>query len=145
MRSWETRRLPARNSVGATNVSGYPDWLKHLHQESHGNADLVAHFFRRAFNLIREDGAFGLIATNTIAQGDTRATGLRWVCQHGGEVYSARKRVRWPGRVVVVVSVVHVSKAPFSGPKWLNNRKVERITAFLLPWCTTPLRAESLP
>ena len=83
------------------------------------------------FNLIREDGAFGLIATNTIAQGDTRATGLRWVCQHGGEVYSARKRVRWPGRVVVVVSVVHVSKAPFSGPKWLNNRKVERITAFL--------------
>ena len=120
-----------KNSVGATNVSGYPDWLKHLHQESHGNADLVAHFFRRAFNLIREDGAFGLIATNTIAQGDTRATGLRWVCQHGGEVYSARKRVRWPGRVVVVVSVVHVSKAPFSGPKWLNNRKVERITAFL--------------
>ena len=34
-----------------------------------------------------QDGAFGLIATNTIGQGDTRATGLRWICQHGGEIY----------------------------------------------------------
>ena len=31
---------------------GYPDWLKTIHEESHGNADLVAHFFRRAFNLL---------------------------------------------------------------------------------------------
>ena len=53
---------------------------RQLHEESHGNADLVAHFFRRAFDLLRDDGTFGLIATNTIAQGDTRATGLRWIC-----------------------------------------------------------------
>ena len=39
---------------------------------SHGNADLVAHFFRRAFSSLRTDGTFGLIATNTIGQGDTR-------------------------------------------------------------------------
>src|SRR5206468_3176436 len=69
-----------KNSVAASNISGYPAWLKHLHKESHGNADLVAHFFRRAFHVIRQHGAFGLIATNTIAQGDTRSTGLRWVC-----------------------------------------------------------------
>ena len=31
------------------------------------------------------DGAFGLIATNTIGQGDTRSTGLRWICKHGGD------------------------------------------------------------
>ena len=57
---------------------------------------LVAHFFRRAFNLIRDNGCFGLIATNTIAQGDTRHTGLRWICTHGGTIYSARKRYKWP-------------------------------------------------
>ena len=39
-----------KNSVIAANVSGYVDWLKNLHEESHGNADLVAHFFRRAFD-----------------------------------------------------------------------------------------------
>ena len=31
----------------------YLDWLKTVHPESHGNADLVAHFFRRAFDLLR--------------------------------------------------------------------------------------------
>ena len=38
-----------KNTVAAANVAGYPDWLKQVHEESHGNVDLVAHFFRRAF------------------------------------------------------------------------------------------------
>jgi hypothetical protein len=120
-----------KNSVAAGNVRGYPDWLKQLHEESHGNADLVAHFFRRAFDLMRQGGAFGLIATNTIAQGDTRATGLRWICKHGGEIYSARKRVKWPGLAAVVVSVLHVMKGTFPGARHLDDREVETITAFL--------------
>jgi hypothetical protein len=120
-----------KNTVAAGNVAGYPDWLQQIHEESHGNADLVAHFYRRAFDLIRKGGAFGLIATNTIAQGDTRATGLRWICKHGGEIYSARKRVKWPGQAAVVVSVLHVAKGAVPGPKRLDEREVERITAFL--------------
>ena len=104
-----------KNTVAAANVAHYPDWLKQAHPESHGNADLVAHFFRRAFDLVRRDGAFGLIATNTIAQGDTRSTGLRWICEHGGEIYRARRRVKWPGLAAVVVSVLHVAKGRFSG------------------------------
>jgi len=99
-----------KNTLADGNPSGYPDWLHHLHSESHGNADLVAHFFRRAFTLIRRDGTFGLIATNTIAQGDTRSTGLRWICTNGGTIYHARKRVKWPGLAAVIVSVVHVGK-----------------------------------
>ncbi len=120
-----------KNTVSASNVSFYPHWLKEMHTGSHGAADLVAHFFRRAFDLIRAGGAFGLIATNTIAQGDTRASGLRWICQNGGEIYHARRRVKWPGLAAVVVSVVHVSKGPLSGTKILDNREVETITAFL--------------
>ena len=99
-----------KNAVAAGNVTGYPDWLKAVHVESHGNADLVAHFYRRAFDLVRDGGALGLIATNTIAQGDTRSSGLRWICEHGGEVYRATKRVKWPGEAAVVVSVLHVAK-----------------------------------
>jgi hypothetical protein len=86
------------------------DWLKEIHPESHGNADLVAHFFRRAFTLLRHNGTLGLIATNTIAQGDTRNTGLRFVCEHGGIIYHAQKRVKWPGLAAVVVSVIHIIK-----------------------------------
>lgn len=122
--------------IGGRKVRGslsgeYFDWLATAHAESSGNADLVAHFFRRAFDQLRESGAFGLIATNTVSQGDTRSSGLRWICEHGGEIYSAEKRVRWPGSAAVVVSVLHVMKGAFPGPKRLDGREVETITAFL--------------
>ena len=118
-------------SVVGANKEGYTDWLRLLHPESTGKCDLVAHFYRRVFDLIRNDGAFGLIATNTIAQGDTRASGLRWICNQGGEIFNTRKRVQWPGLAAVVVSVVHVAKGPFAGAKWLDGREVPAITAFL--------------
>ncbi len=119
------------SKISSTLGTAYLDWVLGLHEEAHGNADIVAHFFRRAFRLMREGGAFGLIATNTIAQGDTRATGLRWICQHGGEIYCARKRVKWPGLAAVVVSVLNVMKGTFAGPKQLDDREVEMITDFL--------------
>ena len=109
----------------------YLDWLKTEHDESHGNADLVAHFFRRAFTLLRDAGCFGLIATNTIGQGDTRSTGLRWICLNGGTIYRAVKRLRWPGEAAVVVSVVHACKGEHPKPYWLSGREVSRITAYL--------------
>ena len=120
-----------------TLVKSYPDgiidWLKQLHPESHGNADLVAQFFRRCFYLLRDGGSLGLIATNTISQGDTRSTGLRWICSNGGTIYSAIKRYQWPGVAAVLVSIIHITKKTFYGNKKLNNKSVEKITAFLLP------------
>ena len=121
-----------KNTLIATNRSGYPDWLKTMHEESHGNSDLVAHFFRRAFTLLRRDGCFGLIATNTIRQGDTRHTGLRWICvKGGGTIYAARRRYKWPGAAAVVVSVVWVAKGPLPGPFDLDGKSVDLITAYL--------------
>ena len=123
-----------KNSVAAGEAAGYPDWLKQIHPKSHGNADLVAHFFRRAFTLVRRGGTSSLIliATNTIAQRDTRSTGLRWICTHGGEIYNAQRRSPWPGQAAVVVSVVHVHKGPFTGPRRLDHAAADPITAFLL-------------
>lgn len=120
-----------KNTIGEGNREGFLDWLKTLHTESHGNADLVAHFFRRAFSLLRPGGTFGLIATNTIAQGDTRSSGLRWICTNGGTIYAARRRYKWPGQAAVVVSVVHISKGPIPAPFDLDGRNVDRITAYL--------------
>ena len=120
-----------KNTVAASNVPGYPLWLKELHAQSHGNADLVAHFFRRSFNLLRKKGTLGLIATNTIAQGDTRSTGLRWIGKNGGEIYRAQTRFKWPGVAAVVVSVLHVVKGNREHEKSLDGEVVERISAFL--------------
>ena len=124
--------------LGGRNLSAaqgpqYSEWLRALHTKSSGGADLAAHFFRRAFDLLRRDGTFGLIATNTIGQGDTRSTGLRWICSHGGEIYQAQTRFKWPGAAAVVVSVVHVVKGRFCGQKRLDGQYVDidEITAFL--------------
>ncbi len=120
-----------KNTVAAANAAFYPNWLKTIHAQSHGNADLVAHFFRRAFGLLRDGGALGLIATNTVAQGDTRSTGLRWLCKNGGAIYSARRRYKWPGEAAVVVSVIHIAKGKHEGPRTLDGREVETVSAFL--------------
>jgi hypothetical protein len=123
--------------LGGKRISGvhgdsYRDWLSILHEAASANTDLVAHFYRRAFNVLRDGGALGLVATNTIAQGETRAGGLRWICTHRGTIYRGQKRVKWPAPgAAVVVSVVHVAKGFEPQPFLLDEREVDRITAFL--------------
>ena len=115
--------------------NSYLDWLKVVNPESHGNADLVAHFFRRSFALLRIGGTFGLIATNTISQGDTRNTGLKYICEHGGWIYNAQTRYKWPGLAAVIVSVIHVIKYKDNHKPTpiLDGQPVDFISAFLFP------------
>ncbi len=120
-----------KNSLIKSNRDGYLDWLKTIHEKSHGNSDLVAHFFRRAFTLVRNGGTFGLIATNTIRQGDTRTTGLQWIRKNEATIYAARRRLQWPGDAAVVVSVVHLYKGHLQGPFDIDGRPVSKITSFL--------------
>ncbi len=109
----------------------YPDWLREVHSNSTGKAvDLIAHFFRRTYTLIRRDGCLGLIATNTIAQGDSREAGLRQICLSGGTVYSAIRRLRWPGQAAVIVSVINVRKGS-SASAYLDGKKVGGLNSFL--------------
>jgi hypothetical protein len=117
--------------ISTANGKSYLEFLFDQYEQSGNRMDLVAYFFRRAFNLVRSSGTFGLIATNTIAQGDTRKGGLRWICNHGGTIYAARKRLKWPGEAAVVVSVIHVHKGPLAGPFDLDGRPSRLITAYL--------------
>ena len=118
-------------NISASQGEAYLKWLISSHEGASGGADLVAHFYRKAFDLLRSEGTFGLIATNTIGQGDTRAAGLRWICQNGGEIYSSQRRIKWPGEAAVVVSVVHVIKGYAAGPVMLDGKEADIITAFL--------------
>ncbi len=109
----------------------YQEWIFTAYPEASKNGDLVAYFFRQAFSLLRQSGSFGLIATNTIAQGDTRSTGLRFICNSGGTIYNAQKRVKWPGLAAVVISVVNVFKGTYTGVKTIDDRETDMISAFL--------------
>jgi hypothetical protein len=88
----------AGRSVWPTFGGAYRDLLRDFYEGTGGKAvDLVAYFFRRAFSLVRNGGAFGLITTNTIGQGDTRMAGLGYTRRHGGWIFAATKRMKWAG------------------------------------------------
>lgn len=109
--------------LGGLKLSGamgdtYRDWLVNvLAGGARGAADLVAYFFLRASELVRRDGCLGLIATNTIAQGDTREVGLDQIVDRGFEIYRAIQSRPWPAAsagvnfasVWIVRSSVHVN------------------------------------
>src|SRR5438128_9825923 len=122
--------------LGGTRVStelgmSYFNWLTDAHPPAGHHCDLVAYFFRKASSILRSNGCFGLIATNTIAQGDTREGGLLQIVKDGGAIMSATRRYKWPGMAAVIVSIIHVLKGKISAPAVLDDRECDRISAFL--------------
>jgi hypothetical protein len=123
--------------LGGTRISEefgmtYFAWLTKNYAPAGHLCDLVAYFFRRSFDLLREKGCFGFVATNTIAQGDTREGGLEPILASGGVVYSTLRRLKWPGEAAVIVSRVHVIKHGRTDQVMLDGKIVQRISAFLL-------------
>jgi hypothetical protein len=122
--------------LGGTRISetggmSYFKWLVGIYPPCEHHCDLVAYFFRRSFNLLRTRGCFGLIATKTIAQGDTREGGLRTILKDGGHIFAARQRYKWPGLAAVTVSTVHISKGQEISPVTLDEKPVSRVSAYL--------------
>jgi hypothetical protein len=109
----------------------YRNALYSLFPESSGNADLSAFFFLRAFRNLAVGGTFGLVSTNTVAQGDTRETGLDRIVAEGGTIYRSKNNMRWPGAAAVVVSVVNVARSMSLPPFFLDDTSVEFISSSL--------------
>lgn len=96
-----------------------------------GSADLVAYFFLRAFSLLRIGGDFGLLAVNTISEGDTRQVGLEPLLRAGAIIFSAYPNEPWPGSASVITSRVHIFKGAWPSLRNLSGQKVAQISAFL--------------
>ncbi|TXH17664.1 MAG: ATP phosphoribosyltransferase regulatory subunit, partial [Gammaproteobacteria bacterium] len=130
-----------------TGVAGtaFRDWLvAHIAEGRRGSADLVAYFFLRAWSLLREGGGFGLLAVNTIAEGDTRQVGLEAMVGAGAVIYAAYPNEPWPGKAAVITSRVHVHKGQWRGELLLLGRSAPFISAFLSDreeWSPTRLKA----
>ncbi len=123
--------------LGGTNISGslgdaYLACLKERFAAAGNRADLVAYFFQRSFALLSTVGASGLIATNTIRQGDTREASLSFVVRNGGKIYRATKRFAWPGEAAVIASIVVFSKKNRNIPVILDERAVSSISSYLM-------------
>jgi len=117
-----------------TGVAGtaFRDWLvAHIAEGRRGSADLVAYFFLRAWSMLREGGGFGLLAVNTIAEGDTRRIGLDALVGAGAVIHAAYPNEPWPGKAAVVTSRVHVHKGEWAGERSFLGRPASFISAFL--------------
>ena len=96
-----------------------------------GNADLCAYFFLRANLLLTLSGAFGYVATNTIAQGDTRETGIEYLSNTGSIVYRADSSLPWPGTANLEVAQVWLRKGTWQGDFCLDQKPATGITPYL--------------
>jgi hypothetical protein len=138
--------------IGGQKITGlfgtdYRDYLVlHTAGGRRGSADLCAYFFLRAGQLLKRSGNFGLLAVNTIAEGDTRQVGLEAMLKGELSIYAAHPNEPWPGDAAVVVSRVHVHKGRWKGPRVLSERPAATISAFLSDeeeWSPKPLRANA--
>lgn len=109
----------------------YTQFLIQNHPGSGGQTDLCAYFFRVAWNLKADSGTTGLLATNSISEGDTRATALDFIIESGGQIYSARKSFPWPGEASLHVSAVHFCSAELRVPASLDGVAVPAIDSTL--------------
>ena len=108
----------------------YTSFLAVIHG-IHGKADLVSHFFRRTVGLLNKEGAAGLLATKTIAQGETCDGSLGYLCRNKGQVFRATTAFPWPGAAAATVSIVHFVRSAKEFECVLDGRLVKQISTSL--------------
>ncbi|GHG93968.1 Eco57I restriction-modification methylase domain-containing protein [Streptomyces rubradiris] len=88
--------LGGKKLTGALGEAYREYMVDFLANSKRGSADLVSYFTLRAHDLLNRNGQSGLIATNTLAQGDTREVGLDQLHAAGVEIRRAVKSAPWP-------------------------------------------------
>lgn len=116
-----------------------------------GQADLCAYFLLRANQLIQTDGHLGLVATNTIAQGDTREVGLDQIVkplvlagkpqESASTIYRAVPSRKWEGSASLEVAYVWLKKGQWHSEYQLDDKIVTGIS----PYLTIPGKAVGNP
>ena len=125
---------PFQGGSKITGVLGtdYRDLLvETIANQKRGNADLCAYFFLRAEQLTNKFGGFGLVATNTIAQGDTREVGLDQLVANGCAINRAVPSRPWIGTASLEVAHVWIRKDKWLGEFILDEGLVSGITPLL--------------
>lgn len=121
--------------LGGQKLSGtfgytYLNWLRWAYKPA-GAIDLVAYFFRRNFRLVNHEGAFGCIATQSIAEGRIREGGLAVIIEKGGEINYAVPSKQWPGRASLDVALIAIQKGKWKGEHLLDSGEVDKINSYL--------------
>lgn len=129
------------NAIG----SDMREWLVNVVADgARGNADLSAYFFCRLADISSAGSTIGLIATNTIAQGDTREVALDRLSGKGITIVRAIQSRPWPasGANVEYAAVWATKRPSAEGVRAVcDGVPTARISSFLEP----SGRSERLP
>jgi hypothetical protein len=122
--------------MGGQHISGefgdkYRQWLTIAFHPFVGTADLCTTFFQQAASLLKQSARLGLLATNTISQGDTRQSGLAPLVRAGYFIVLANRFVKWPGRANVEVNLLCIQKGTHPAPRLLDGIAVGFISSRL--------------
>ncbi|TDE36417.1 DNA methyltransferase [Actinomadura sp. 6K520] len=101
-----------------------------------GRCDLVAYFALRGHSLCNDGGQLGLIATNSLAQGDTREVGLDQIIASGTIIRASIKSESWPSKSAALeYCVIWASKRELDGAagRYSDGIRVNGITSSLVP------------
>ncbi|MEV4038207.1 Eco57I restriction-modification methylase domain-containing protein [Streptomyces umbrinus] len=94
--------LGGKKLTGAMGEAYREYMVEYIASGKRGSADLVAYFALRVHDLLNVSGQSGLVATNTLAQGDTREVGLDQLVAAGVEIRRAVKSEAWPSSSAVL-------------------------------------------
>ncbi len=125
---------PFQGGQKITGVLGtdYRDYLVgYLAHGKRGSADLCSYFFLRATMLARQEAMCALLATNTIAQGDTREVGLDQIVASGWTIPRAIPSRKWPGEASLEVAHIWLRNGTWKSGYLLDEGPVNTITPFL--------------
>lgn len=115
--------------ISGTMGSGYREYLvRRVAAGMKGNTDLVAFFFLRAAEIGR---AIGLLATNTIAQGEVRAVGLDQLLSQGWLISRAERSAPWPGEASLEIAKLWLHAGHWQGSRVLDGLVVPNISGAL--------------
>lgn len=103
--------LKIRSELG----EDYLDKLQKRYPGVNGRADYCSFWFRRAHDHLKSGNRAGLVATNTIREGNTREAATDYIVQNGGTITNAVSSQPWPGLAVVNVSMVNWVKGAAEG------------------------------
>ncbi len=116
-----------RGGIRSSYGDSFCEWVQWEYAPA-GISDLIVFFIQRIFGLIRDNGFFSIITTNSIKDGDVRADGLDLITARSCELIFVNSGVRWPGVANLYVSLLSGHKGAWKGVRELDSRKVEHIS-----------------
>lgn len=114
--------------IGNATGKSYYEQLRYIRGERQGAPDLCIFFLLRNAQLLRDEGALGIILSRSARDTGGKEVGFDQLTQRGFKIYNANSSTEWPGKANVFVSDAMMYNGKFEGSCILDGNEVETIS-----------------